>query len=50
MTKQLLNGPKIAAGAEKVGGKGVPKRVRRRRFGEAQGATQPLNSELDDPG
>src|SRR5215469_14391469 len=36
VTQQFLDRPQIAAGAEEMGRKTVPQRVRRRRFGKTQ--------------
>ncbi len=46
--QQFLNRPEISSRTEKMGGKGVPKRMGRRVLGQAESATQPLESQLHD--
>ena len=46
MAEQLLYRTQIAAARQKMGGEGVPQRMRRRRIGQAQRAAQPRHRQL----
>src|SRR5215468_10346232 len=50
MAEQFLDRAQIAATGQKVGGKGMPERVRRGAVGQAERAAQPRHCELNDAG